>query len=246
MAINLGLAGAMATLVFLALRAFGFEEGDVHRYLTNYGNWVAILVALGATFFGGDALAGEFEHRTGYLLFPNPVGRWTIFTGKALAAIGLAALGVGVFYSVMAMASLGVKGSLPLEVAYSLLLAILYTLAAVGVALLLSASLRSTTIATILTFFLFFLLLPIVNFVFTLAQVRPIGILTFAGQTAGNILAGPYPEGYPGDQILPGGPTGRFVQYSPEVGISVAVMAAWALVAFALALLVFRRREMVG
>jgi len=37
------------------------------------------LTLIGAVFFSGDATASEFETRTGYLLFPNPVKRTTLF-----------------------------------------------------------------------------------------------------------------------------------------------------------------------
>ena len=40
------------------------------------------LAILGAVFFGGDAIASEFEHKTGYILFPNPVKRITLVVGK--------------------------------------------------------------------------------------------------------------------------------------------------------------------
>ena len=33
------------------------------------------LVAIGAVFFAGDAIAGEFECKTGFMLFTNPVRR---------------------------------------------------------------------------------------------------------------------------------------------------------------------------
>lgn len=190
---------------------------------------------------------GEFEHRTGYLLFPQPVTRTSIFVGKLLAALGLASLTVGTYYAIMAGATLGVKGTLPVEVAYSFLLAILYTTAALGVAFLLSSALKTTTVASVLTFALLFFVLSIVSTILSIASVRPDGNLAFAGQTIANILAGPYPSSYPGD--TPGGrPGGRpgLTQYSPAVGTSIAVMAAWALVSCGVALALYRRREMDG
>src|ERR1039457_6742206 len=45
----------------------------------------AVLVLLGI-FFGGDAIAGEFQNKTGYFTLPNPVRRSSVYVGKWLAA----------------------------------------------------------------------------------------------------------------------------------------------------------------
>ncbi len=253
MILLLAIAGILAAVLFAVMRAFGAEGETAYSYASSYGIWVSILAALAATFFGGDALVGEFEHKTGYLLFPQPVTRTSIFLGKLLAALGLASLTVGAYYAIMAGATLGIKGALPVEVAYSFLLALLYTAAALGVAFLLSSALRSITMASVLTFSLLFFVLTIVSTILSVAGVRPDGNLAFAGQTIANILAGPYPEAYPGD-TTGGGPGGGpggdggpgFAQFSPAVGTSIAVMAAWALLSLALALFFYRRREMKG
>lgn len=243
----LAIAGVAAAALFAAMRAFGSEGSSAYAYASTYGNLVAILAALAATFFGGDALVGEFEHRTGYLLFPQPVTRTSIFGGKFLAALGLASLTIGAYYGIMASATLGVKGTLPVEAAYSLLLAILYTVAALGVAFLLSSTLRSITMASVLTFALLLFLLPVASTILGVAGVHPDGNLAFAGQTIAAILTGPYPEGYPKDTTFrgPGGGPG-ITQYSPAVGASIAVMLSWAAATLALALVLYRRREMRG
>ena len=44
------------------------------------------MATIGAIFFAGDAIAGEFESKTGYILFTNPVRRITLLTGKYLAS----------------------------------------------------------------------------------------------------------------------------------------------------------------
>ena len=45
------------------------------------------LAAIGAVFFAGDAIAGEFESKTGFLLFTNPIKRVVLWTGKYLAGL---------------------------------------------------------------------------------------------------------------------------------------------------------------
>jgi ABC-2 type transport system permease protein len=50
-------------------------------FVTSMGS----LAVFGAVFFAGDTIASEFERKTGYILFPNPVNRITIVVGKYLA-----------------------------------------------------------------------------------------------------------------------------------------------------------------
>jgi len=248
----LAISGILAAALFAAMRAFGAESSSPYAYASTYIGFVGTLAALAATFFGGDALVSEFEHRTGYLLFPQPVSRTSIFIGKALAALGLAFLTLGAYYTIVAAATVAVTGALPVEFAYSFLLALLYTGAALAVAFLLSGALRSTTMASVLTFALLFFVLTIVTTILSVAGVRPDGNLSFAGQTIGNMLAGPYPDAYPGDSTFGGGPGGgggggfQLTVYSPSVVTSIGVMAAWTLVAFGIALFLYRRREMKG
>lgn len=241
------IAALMLTLLIVVMQVFGSGAGDVYSYASSYGTWVTILTALAATFFGADALVGEFEHRTGYLLFPQPVTRASVFLGKFLAAFLLTGLTLAAYYGVVAAATGIVKGSVPVEIGYSFFLAILYGAAALGVAFFLSSALRSTTMASILTFALLFFVLSIVSTVLSVAGVRGDGNLAFASGAISNMLSGPYPSGYPGDTVIPVGPGGQTLTvYSPAVPTSIAVMVIWAVVGLVLALLIYRRREMKG
>lgn len=209
---------------------------------------VHILVILAATFFGGDAILSEFEARTGYLIFPNPMKRSTLFFGKFLAALGLA---VGIISGLYLVATVGVQiraGTVPVELGYSWGLVLLYTSSALAVGFLVSSVLRNATAASVLTFFLFFLILRFVDFGLSAGQVKPIGSLTFASEVVGNILRGPYPQAYPVDTKISGGPNGNFSfwQYAAPVNWSIATMVIYAAGALALALVAFRRREMKG
>ena len=246
MVLLLAIAGIVAAALFAVLQVFGPEGGTAYSYASTYASSVTILAALAATFFGADALLGEFEQRTGYVLFPQPVTRSSVFVGKLLSALGLASMTLATYYAIIAGATWFVMGGVPVEIAYSFLLALVYTTAALGLAFLLSSALKSTTMSSVLTFALLLFVLMIVTQILTVAGVRPVGNLAFAGQTIPNILAGPYPENYPGDTTVDFGPGGGFTQYSPAVPPSIAVMAAWAFVCFGLALYVYRRREMKG
>ncbi len=74
----------LAVLIGLPLLMDGFPD-DIMLMATMLTIGPS-LATLGAVFFAGDAIAGEFESKTGYMLFTNPVRRITLVTGKYLAS----------------------------------------------------------------------------------------------------------------------------------------------------------------
>jgi len=48
---------------------------DNPEFFAMFVTSMGALAVLGAVFFAGDAIASEFEQKTGYILFPNPVKR---------------------------------------------------------------------------------------------------------------------------------------------------------------------------
>jgi ABC-type transport system involved in multi-copper enzyme maturation permease subunit len=109
--------------------------------------------------------------------------------------------------------------------------------AVVGVAYLLSAVLKGTVAATVLTFFLFTLIFSIVGTILPLAKVEPWFIPTSASGIISNALGrAPVRPG-------PGGGDGGFV---PDPATSLLVFAAYAIAGGILATLSYRRRELAS
>ena len=68
--------------------------------LAFYGTWwspIGALVALSVALFAGDAIAGEFQSKTGYFLFDHPVRRSSVFLGKMIAAFLASALIITIY-----------------------------------------------------------------------------------------------------------------------------------------------------
>ena len=76
---------------------------DPVEYMTSYVGSVTLLLVLGATMFAGDAIVSEYQSRTGYLLFPQPVKRSVIYLGKYLSTVGIVSLMLLVFYCAAAL-----------------------------------------------------------------------------------------------------------------------------------------------
>ena len=106
------------------------------------------------------------------LIFPNPVKRWVFFTGKLLASLTVITAVIIFYYAVAILTGLISTGGVSNLVFASLGLALLFAAACTGISYLLSAIMKTTTGSLVFTFFLLFLILPIVDGVGSFAGAR--------------------------------------------------------------------------
>ncbi|MGI0147913.1 MAG: ABC transporter permease [Thermoplasmata archaeon] len=207
-----------------------------NAFVSTFAAFTGLLVVLGGVLFAADALVSEHEKRTGYFLFPNPVRREVLVLGKIAASLIVSIAVLSLYYGAAALAAFAITGSLTWDVGLSYLYALAYMTSVVGVAYVISAALKSTVAATVLTFFLFTLIFGIVGAILPLAKVEPWFIPTSAAGIIGNVLGG---------QFVAPGPGGEaFFSFVPDPLTSVLVFAAYAVVGGALAILLFRRRDL--
>ena len=204
-------------------------------------NFANILIIICATFFAADSISGEYYNRTGYLIFPNPMKREILFFGKYSASMTAGVLVVGLFYIGVSGFSLAAAGEVDEDTWKSFLFGIEYLLAATAVGYVISSLLKGTTGAIVLTFFLLFLILPIVDGVAMFTGVKIAASLTFAGGVMIYILQDPYPVDTTMD--FGGSP---FSIYYPEPSVSAIVMLAWAAAAIIISLVLFKRKQLAG
>jgi ABC-2 type transport system permease protein len=249
------LAAVIIALILIIPPALGQEyPKDPAYFAQRFILWANVLIVVGATLFAGDALASEFQNRTGYLMFPNPVKRCVFFAGKYLASLLTMLFVILVFYLVVSLLTVGHSGSFSDLTYNSLGLSVLYIIATLSVGYLVSAIMKGSTGALVFTFAILFLIFPIIDGVLSFAGAKPTFSLTFSAQTISYILQTPYPT----DQLLTfpvGGPfvggnaTGDTVQvwsYYPELSMASTVMVAYAMICVILALILFQRREMAA
>lgn len=213
-------------------------------FAQDFFGWTKILIIIGATLFAGDALVSEFQNRTGYLIFPNPVKRLTYFAGKFAATMLIMVLVLGIYYGATSVFSLAITGGVSALTLNSLALALLFALAASGVGYLISSIMRGGTGALVLTFALLFLIMPIVDGVLTFAKVKPDFSLTFIGDSIQHIMESPYPQDFVTDIPMPGGETMEIANYYPDPTLAVVGMFIYAVVTIVIAIWLFDRREM--
>jgi len=149
--IILGIALVAEALVLILIPALtdGYPESvKVMAGLLTVG---ASLAALGAVFFAGDAIAGEYEGKTGFLLFTNPVKRETLWVGKYLAGFIAVALLMIFTYFIQAIALLIIYQQVPVEIFQSFGIAMFYAAATLSTTFLFSAISKGSMGATIMT-----------------------------------------------------------------------------------------------
>lgn len=213
----------------------------VQEFDSLFLNFANILVIICATFFGADSVVGEFQNRTGYLIFPNPVRRETLFAGKFAASVTAGALVVGLFYIVVVILSFVTAGGLDDDFGASFGFAIEYLVAAMAIAYLISSVLKGSTGATVLTFFMFIMILPIVDSVSIFTGVKIEGSVTFAAGVIVYILSDPYPVDT--SQSIAGF---TFSNFYPDPTLAAITMFAYAAVALFIAVVLFKRKQLVG
>jgi ABC-2 type transport system permease protein len=143
------LTEALVLILIPTLMTDGFPKSvNVMAGLLTLG---ASLAALGAVFFAGDAIAGEYESKTGFLLFTNPIKRELLWIGKYLAGfIAITAL-IIFTYIIVAISLLVIYHQVPIAIFESFGLCLFYAGAVLSTTFFFSAVSKGSMGATIIT-----------------------------------------------------------------------------------------------
>lgn len=209
----------------------------------NFLSFAEILIIICAMFFAADVLVSEFQNRTAYLLFPNPVKREILFTGKFLASFIASFAMVLIYYVVTIVLSLVTLGGVAEYIHLSLLFATLFLLSALALAYFISSVMKGSTGSIVLTFFLLLMIMPIIEGVGGAAGVKMWFLLTFA---AHSLMYSLFYADYPVDaaQDFPGGFT--YYAYYPELGLSAIVLSLYVVAFILISVILFKRKELNG
>jgi len=222
---------------------FDFKE-PAKNFASSFVQFASTLIIICIVFFGADALVSEYQTRTAYLLFPNPIKKEIMFLGKFLASFIASLLMVGLFYCLIVVLSLlsvgGVAFYLPLSFAF----ATLFLVSILSVAFFISSIMKGSTGAIVLTFFLMFMILPIVQTVGMVSGMKMWFLVTFTGDLTSTSLNWDH---YPTDSVDNIPEMGfTFYNYYPDPGTSVVVMAVYLIVFAAISMYLFKRKELTG
>jgi len=79
--------GALLTALVGYYRPSGFLSSPLDFYSNWWAGSITFVIILSGIFYGGDAISGEFQNKTGYFLVANPLRRSSIYIGKWLGAL---------------------------------------------------------------------------------------------------------------------------------------------------------------
>src|SRR5487761_1664649 len=97
--IGLIIAGLLTVLVGY-YRPQSFLSSDLSFYSGWWGMSVTFVVILSGIFFGGDAISGEFQNKTGYFTVGNPIRRSSVYIGKWISAFIAASIVLFIFMAI--------------------------------------------------------------------------------------------------------------------------------------------------
>lgn len=244
LAIILLISGLVTVLVgyyrppsFLGGDALGF-------YGAGWGSFASFVVVLSAAFFGGDAISGEFQNRTGYFLVPNPIRRSAIYVGKWIAALAAATIILVIFaLTMLANGLYYFPGTIPWEFVESLAFAWFYLVAALSLAFAFSSLFKSSAISILMSVILLLFVFNVVDTVSSLvAGVEPWYSITYAAGIVANVLTVPYPAA---KTVTPIGPGGGFslTQFNATIPEGLLILGVYFVVMAVIGLVLFERKE---
>jgi len=195
------LIAALLTTIVAWRRPERFLSSNLSFYSSWWGgatsfSAVTFVIILAGIFFGGDAISGEFQNKTGYFGIPNPIRRSSIYIGKWLSAFFAATAILAVFTAVTIGNGVYYFGSsgVPYQFGWSLLFAWFYLAAVMGFTFFFSSLFKSSSISILVTVILFLFGFTLIQgLVSDLVGFEPWFVLTYGAGIIGNILSATYP-----------------------------------------------------
>src|SRR5438094_6796296 len=91
---------ALLTVLVGYYRPADFMSSSLKFYYNWFNGSITFVIILSGIFYGGDAISGEFQNKTGYFLVSNPLRRSSIYIGKWLGAFTASIVMLGVFAAI--------------------------------------------------------------------------------------------------------------------------------------------------
>ena len=239
--LGLTLAAELAVLIGIPALMEGYPDNVV--VMAGMLSIGPTLATIGAVFFAGDAIAGEFEGKTGLILFTNPVNRITLVAGKYLASCAAVILLVIFGYVITSISLLAIYGGVPIETAKSFGLCLLYAGSVLSVTFFFSSVSKGAIGATVITLVFITVISGIIASVLMLAGKSSWFLLSTASDSIFTVYGG---YGLLMEGIMPS--TGMrmtpFGLRSPDIGLCALSMVIYLVVGFVLSIWISKRRQL--
>ena len=237
--LGLTLVAELAVLILLPALMEGYPDNImVMAAMLSIG---PSLATIGAVFFAGDAIAGEFESKTGFILFPNPVRRITLVTGKYLACCAAVILLIIFGYAIVSISLFAIYGAVPIETVKSFGLCLLFAGSVLSVTFFFSSVSKGAMGATVITLVFIMVISGVIDTVLMMAGKPHWFMLSTAGDSVATVYGG-Y-ELFMGG-IVPHGGMLPFEIETPDIGLCALAMVIYLVVGFVLSVWITRRRQL--
>jgi len=244
MVIITGLISLLLTVLVGYYRPPSFLTNELSFYGSWWGNSVTFVVILSAIFFGGDAISGEFQNKTGYFGVPNPIRRSSIYIGKWIAAFIASLVMLGIFTVFTVGNGLYYFSGIPFEFVESLIFALIYMASVLGFTFFFSSLFKNSTMSILLTAILFLFVFSLIQtLVSVLVQIEPWFILTYGSTIISNVLTTPYPEHMITQNLGPQAGNITLTTFNATIPEGLAIMAIYFIVTTIIGLILFERKE---
>lgn len=238
---------ALLTFLVAYYRPASFlSSGTLSFYSSWWGMSASFVVILSGIFFGGDAISGEFQNKTGYFTLPNPIRRSAVYVGKWLAAFIAASIILAVFTAITVANGVYYFGnSIPTQFGESVVFAWIYLISVLGFTFFFSSLFKSGSYSILVTAILFLFAFTLIRtIVADLAQIEPWFIVTYGGEIIGDVLASTYPAHVTTTKTTgPRGAVFSFTTYNPTVSEGLTILVVYFVVTAILGLVLFERKE---
>ena len=244
LAIVVAISGLLS-LVIAYRRPPNILSDPLAFYSTAWGAFLSLIIIIMVAFFGGDAISGEFQNRTGYFLVPNPLRRSAIYIGKWLAAAAAASLTLAAYAVIIALNGIYYFGtSLPSGFLQSIVFAWVLLAAALAFQFMFSSLFKSSAISILMGVIMLLFVFGVIDLVSaTFIGIEPWFSITYGAGIVTNILA---PTGFPQHVITTtvGGARGfTLTTYNATVPEGLAILVAYFLATGIVGLWLFERKE---
>lgn len=216
--------------------------GALGFYGAGWGSFATFVIILSAAFFGGDAISGEFQNRTGYFLVPNPIRRSAIYVGKYLAALAASSIILGIFAVIMIVNGLYYfPGSIPTEFLESLAFSWTYLISVLSLAFAFSSLFKSSSISILMSVILLLFVFNVIDTVSSaVVGIEPWFSITYGAGIVPNVLQDPFPPHQTTSHITP-----RFslTTWNATIPEGLAILLIYFVVMALVGLILFERKE---
>ena len=245
--IIIGLIGLLFGLFPFVL----FKENSLPNtqvlYLEDGLGLIILINIFSVCFFFGGIICTEFSKKTGYVVFPK-INKYKLITGKYLGALTLVIGVTGVFYYVLGLLGLYFYGGpITSRLYLSFGIACLYVLAVSSFVTLISSFMRNANITIVTTILMLLIGFYIIASLVVLwnPDIEPLYSLNYLSNLITSVLRKDFPKKR----------EDRYEDYeeedftyrdwiTPSIGGGITGMILYAIICMALAMVIFKRRQL--